>query len=500
METKQISEYFRHLPANYLPPSTTRLVVEKEGEVQKVPIGVLGEAIELTPTPSDSLLQLREAITALDKDANKPHLVRFKGAYTRALIVWFEEGSDTSTGTAHCWDLTKRKSYTAKSVILPAVSFEEFFSEEYEVALGSASGNGLLDLSITWNHPSNTLSVITDAITTAELLNISRRIVIQIWGYGSALLICTTSALSDGTWNITARNLYNGKSYEAKNVNPSDITLSSFLSDEYEVPADFVPHIQISTNYGDMISVITDAMGAAGIGDGTPTVVSLIGYTNATLLVMFSWRGGDYYETNCLNLRTMATCVGRTYDVSGEPITTLLGNNIPAVFRDIDTPSLLPQTPDENAIYRTHEITGAKWVKDREIVTDGSMMCYVVDELPEVGEACYTGTSMCSYFRRSTYSAYGYVDANLSSMMGMPVGWYSASTLFSALGYTFADLITSLDQLHDRVDSDDYFLLLELTPKLHCWYQALGTTLKATIPTEESIKAYIEEIISKRLG
>lgn len=408
METKQISEYFRHLPANYLPPSTTRLVVEKEGEVQKVPIGVLGEAIELTPTPSDSLLQLREAITALDKDANKPHLVRFKGAYTRALIVWFEEGSDTSTGTAHCWDLTKRKSYTAKSVILPAVSFEEFFSEEYEVALGSTSG--------------------------------------------------------------------------AENA------------------TDFVPHIQISTNYGDMISVITDAMGAAGIGDGTPTVVSLIGYTNATLLVMFSWRGGNHYETNCLNLRTMATCVGHTYDVSSEPITTLLGNNIPAVFRDIDMPSLLPQTPDENAIYRTHEITGAKWVKDREIVTDGSMMCYVVDELPEVGEACYTGTSMCSYFRRSTYSAYGYVDANLSSMMGMPVGWYSASTLFSALGYTFADLITSLDQVHDRVDSDDYFLLLELTPKLYCWYQALGTTLKATIPTEESIKAYIEEIISKRLG
>lgn len=158
------------------------------------------------------------------------------------------------------------------------------------------------------------------------------------------------------------------------------------------------------------------------------------------------------------------------------------------LFKDVE---LLPQDPSETVFYRTPEVLSAKWVFNRAIVTDGGMKCHVVDELPEVGEPCYTGETMCSYFRRSTYSVHGYVDSDVSQMMNVPVGWHSAYSLFEAVGFNLSGMITSLDQ----VSNDDYYLLLETSFKLHCYAKPLGTMVKVTIPTEESIKAYIDETI-----
>lgn len=496
MAEKQINEYFRELPANYRPSSSTRLVGENEGQSLKVPIGVLGEAVELHPTPTNTLYDIRTALMGEDKTVSKPTFVQFKGAYTRTMIMWFEGDVTSSTATVHCWDLTNRKIYTAGSTVLHAVTIEEFLSSTYEVALGGDSSSGVT-VSVTDS------SALYEIIRTMlnEGLDCSVPHFVRLSGTFSQNILIWTTTHGGTSYAVYCWDLTNRKCYESAHLESTDVTCGEFFSSAYEVPlgsSSSSGSASYSFDVGEtstMLDLIND-MESKGYTLGDTMCLRLKGAIQGNYIgYIDAWGGKSIYSLQLFEVSTttlysgMGENTSRPLQVALDAVTkTELAGGGAELFKDVE---LLPQDPSETVFYRTPDVTAAKWVFNRAIVTDGGMKCHVVDELPEVGEPCYTGDTMCAYFRRTTYTVYGYVDANLSSMMNVPVGWYAADTLFTALGYSYKGLITSLDQ----VSNDDYYLLLESSFKLHCYAQPLGTMVKVTIPTEESIKAYIDETI-----
>lgn len=151
----------------------------------------------------------------------------------------------------------------------------------------------------------------------------------------------------------------------------------------------------------------------------------------------------------------------------------------------IDVVDSLPSNPNTSVIYRKWDVVRADWVLSNAIVTDGGMICEVVDTLPEVGNVCYTGTSMYSYYQRSDYEVYGYVDSNLSAMMSVPVGWYRASTLFGALGYTYKGIITNLNS----ASTQGYSLLLTFEPSFYVYSEIDGKVSETRLVRETEVTA-----------
>lgn len=86
--------------------------------------------------------------------------------------------------------------------------------------------------------------------------------------------------------------------------------------------------------------------------------------------------------------------------------------------------------------------------------------CYCVESLPEVGEPATNidQTEGNVYYTVGDGEVYGYVDDTLSAALGVSVGWYPAATLFGALGYEYAGVVTNI--LDDPID-DKFRLLLE---------------------------------------
>ena len=141
-----------------------------------------------------------------------------------------------------------------------------------------------------------------------------------------------------------------------------------------------------------------------------------------------------------------------------------------------------PSGPSTTSIYRKWQVVKAVWVKDGNIETNGNMACEVVNTLPEVGEICYTGSTMYSYYQRADGECYGYVDSNLSAMMGAPTGWYPAAVLFGALGFSYNGMIDSLADA-----TTGYFLLLTKKPHLYHYYDdSKGNIVKSAIITNDN--------------
>lgn len=141
-----------------------------------------------------------------------------------------------------------------------------------------------------------------------------------------------------------------------------------------------------------------------------------------------------------------------------------------------------PSNPSTSSIYRKWQVIKAEWVMDGNIVTDGGMTCEVVNTLPEVGEVCYTGSVMYSYYQRADGECYGYVDSNLSATMGVPAGWYPAAVLFGALGFSYNGMIDSLADA-----TTGYFLLLTKKPHLYHYYDDnKGSIVKSAIITNDN--------------
>jgi hypothetical protein len=84
---------------------------------------------------------------------------------------------------------------------------------------------------------------------------------------------------------------------------------------------------------------------------------------------------------------------------------------------------------------------------------------HCVETLPEVG---LPATNLIQsegnvYYQTSNGEAYGYVDAMLSAGIGVPEGWYDASTLLGALGFSYSGTITDID---DDPYDDSFRILL----------------------------------------
>ena len=122
----------------------------------------------------------------------------------------------------------------------------------------------------------------------------------------------------------------------------------------------------------------------------------------------------------------------------------------------IDVSALPVDGANDNAFYRVLTASFYYGVTKEEL---SAMRCEVVDALPLEGEGCYDPTvpSVVAYYNRADGAVYGYVTTMLSAVMGVPVGWYPASPLFSALGKNYGGVISSLDGVSDKT----YYVLVE---------------------------------------
>jgi hypothetical protein len=126
----------------------------------------------------------------------------------------------------------------------------------------------------------------------------------------------------------------------------------------------------------------------------------------------------------------------------------------------IDVVELPTENINEDVFYRL--LTGT-FVFNQ--FTQNSYTIYCVDALPEVGEPVISGdltdienVPKNAYYNVTDSSISAYVTTELSSVFGVPAGWYPANVLMEALGYFYSGIITNI--LDDPRD-DTFRLLLE---------------------------------------
>lgn len=90
------------------------------------------------------------------------------------------------------------------------------------------------------NTPATLLSAVTDVIWNAIGKWSGTRILLEIYGYHNALLVINAIE-TNGICSIKATNLYTGEQLQAKNIDPTTTTISSFLSN-YVVSEKIVYH------------------------------------------------------------------------------------------------------------------------------------------------------------------------------------------------------------------------------------------------------------------
>ena len=105
----------------------------------------------------------------------------------------------------------------------------------------------------------------------------------------------------------------------------------------------------------------------------------------------------------------------------------------------IDVLELPTEGINENAFYR---VLTAKFLFGQFIKND--WILHVVETLPETGEMCWDGTTAIAYYSVASNNTYGYVDANVSAAMEVPVGWYTADDLIPAIGSPYGGIITDI--------------------------------------------------------
>lgn len=114
------------------------------------------------------------------------------------------------------------------------------------------------------------------------------------------------------------------------------------------------------------------------------------------------------------------------------------GDSGPAI---IDVVKLPTEDIQEDKFYR---VLTASFLYGQDIKNDWTL--YTVETLPETGEMCWNGTTAIAYYSVSDNNTYGYVDANVSAAMGVPVGWYPADVLIPAVGRPYGGIIYDIAQ------------------------------------------------------
>ena len=126
----------------------------------------------------------------------------------------------------------------------------------------------------------------------------------------------------------------------------------------------------------------------------------------------------------------------------------------------IDVAELPTENINPSCLYR---LTTAKLIWNRE--STSKWFCKVVEELPSVGEPVLGGifsaiedAIITFYHNLSDNSTYGYVTDEISSLLGVPTGWYPSTALIEEVGYTYGGVITHIE---DAPMDDAFRVLLE---------------------------------------
>lgn len=114
----------------------------------------------------------------------------------------------------------------------------------------------------------------------------------------------------------------------------------------------------------------------------------------------------------------------------------------------IDVVELPTENIREDVIYRVPIV---KLACNRAFYEDATIHC--VERLPEIGEPC-TDVNMVyitGYYSLENDEIYGYITAEISSLFGIPVGWYTLSQLFAGIDVDWGGIIPSiLDDPYDE--------------------------------------------------
>lgn len=104
------------------------------------------------------------------------------------------------------------------------------------------------------NTPATLLSAVTDVIWNAIGKLSDTRILLEIYGYHNTLLVINARE-TNGICSIKATNLYTGEQLQAKNIDPTTTTISSFLS-AYVVSEKIVYYSDINTPMVDFANYV----------------------------------------------------------------------------------------------------------------------------------------------------------------------------------------------------------------------------------------------------
>lgn len=107
----------------------------------------------------------------------------------------------------------------------------------------------------------------------------------------------------------------------------------------------------------------------------------------------------------------------------------------------VDVVSLPEDDINKNVIYR---LVTATFVVGKTLLDE--FVCECVNELPEVGEPAtnFTMDEIHMYYSVADKLVSGYITAELSAGLGVPVGWYPADVLFQVAGIAYGGVVTSI--------------------------------------------------------
>lgn len=143
----------------------------------------------------------------------------------------------------------------------------------------------------------------------------------------------------------------------------------------------------------------------------------------------------------------------------------------------IDVIELPAENIDEDSFYRL--LTGT-FVYNQYV--QNGLTCYCVEGLPAVGEPVTTNmVNVTAYYNIADNDVYGYVDANLSMALGVPIGWYTLAMLAPSFDVSWGGVIT--DILDDPKDGK---VRLLLNTEMHSHKRGKWTRYKTTDDESES--------------
>lgn len=119
----------------------------------------------------------------------------------------------------------------------------------------------------------------------------------------------------------------------------------------------------------------------------------------------------------------------------------------------IDVGELPTEEIREDCFYR---LIRTNFIYNRDIFD--SWKCYCVNTLPEIGEPASTDmVNVTAYYSIQDNDAYGYIDDTLSIAGGVPVGWYTLTTLAPMFNVDWGGVITDIEE--DKNDGLFHVLL-----------------------------------------